>query len=98
MMINKTFVIGRHGDIRINDDSVSKRHAELQLRNNQIYMRDLGSANGIYLIKNNRPIRFYEGYVQFNQIVVIGRKVYRISEILDRINQLSFEIKYYHCA
>ena len=97
-MIKKTFVIGRHGDIRIDDDSVSKRHAELQLRNNQVYLRDLGSTNGIYLIKNNRPIRFYEGYVQFNQIVAIGRKVYRISEILDQINQLSFEIKYYRCA
>ena len=98
MMINKTFVIGRHGDIRIDDDSVSKRHAEFQLRNNQIYVRALDSTNGLYLIKNNRTIRFYEGYVQFNQMMGIGRKAYRISEILERANHLSFEFKYYRCA
>ena len=98
MMINKNFVIGRNGDIRLDDDSVSKRHAELQLRNNEIYMRDLGSTNGIHLIKNNRPIRFYEGYVQYNQVVVFGRKAYRISELLEQVNQLPFEFEYYHCA
>ena len=83
-MINKTFVIGRHGDIRIDDDSVSKRHAEFQLRNNQIYVRALDSTNGLY--------------VQFNQMMGIGRKAYRISEILERANHLSFEFKYYRCA
>ncbi len=98
MMINKTFVIGRIGDICIEDESISKRHAELQLRGNEIYLRDLGSTYGTYLVKNNRPIRFYEGYVQFNQAVVFGKKMHLISSLLEQVNQVPFTIDNSNCA
>ncbi len=88
MMADKIFVIGRKGNICIDDDSVSKRHAELQLRGHEIYMRDLDSTNGTFLIKNNRPIRFYEGYIQLNQTVVFGKKEYLISALLEKVNLL----------
>lgn len=42
------FIIGRDAscDIVINDPSVSRRHAELLIENNQAQVRDLGSSNG----------------------------------------------------
>lgn len=89
-MENKKFIVGRHGDIRIDDESVSKRHAEIQLRGHEIYMRDLDSSNGIFLVKNNRLIRFYEGYVQLNQPVLFGKKLYLISTLLEMADQVPF--------
>jgi signal transduction histidine kinase len=40
--------------VRLHDTEVSRRHAELHFRNNQYWVRDLGSANGTYL--NNQKI------------------------------------------
>lgn len=97
-MVDKVFIIGRNGDIYIDDMSVSKRHAEIQLRGNEIYMRDLGSTNGTFLIKNNRLIRFYEGYVQFSQPVVLGKKKYLISTLLEQVDQIPFTFEGFNCA
>ncbi len=97
-MVDKRFIIGRDGDISIDDESVSMRHAELQLRGQEIYMRDLGSTNGTFLIKNNRLIRFYEGYVQFNQRVVFGEKKYLISTLLEMVNEVPTAFKEFNCA
>jgi hypothetical protein len=97
-MENKIFVIGRNGDIRLDDESVSKRHVEIQLRGQEIYMRDLGSTNGTFLVKNGRPIRFYEGYVQFNQPVMLGKQQYLISALLEMVNQAPFTLDVRNCA
>jgi len=72
-MESRTYIIGREGHIYLDDKTVSKRHAELQIMNGEIYLRDLQSTNGTYLVKNNRLIAFAEGYVQLNQAVVIGK-------------------------
>ncbi len=97
-METKVFVVGRNGDIYIDDMSVSKKHAEIHLRGHEIYMRDLGSTNGTFLIKNNRLIPFHEGYVQYNQAVVFGRKKYLVSSLLEQVNQLPFTFDTFDCA
>jgi pSer/pThr/pTyr-binding forkhead associated (FHA) protein len=51
--------------------------------NDEIYLRDLGSTNGIYLVKNQKLIRFIEGYVQLNQTIVLGNTRYTISDLLE---------------
>ena len=97
-MENKIFVIGRNGDIHLDDESVSKRHAEIQLLGQEIYMRDLGSTNGTFLIKNNRSIRFHEGYVQLNQRVMFGNKTYLINTLLEKVNQVPYSFDVSNCA
>lgn len=49
-------VLGRDGgcDITIAGTHLSRRHAELNLRGNRLFVRDLGSANGTFL--NGRQI------------------------------------------
>lgn len=82
-MESRTYIIGREGHIYINDPTVSKQHAELQIINGEVYLRDLGSTNGTYLIKNNRLVPFHEGYVQLHQPIVLGNRQYTIQSLLE---------------
>jgi pSer/pThr/pTyr-binding forkhead associated (FHA) protein len=82
-MENKTYIIGREGHIYINDPTVSKQHAEIQILNGEVYLRDLGSTNGTFLIKNNRLVPFHEGYVQLHQPIVLGNRQYTIRSLLE---------------
>ncbi|MFV2031946.1 MAG: FHA domain-containing protein [Gammaproteobacteria bacterium] len=82
-MGNQTYIVGREGHIFINDPTVSKKHAEIQIKNGEIYLRDLGSTNGTYLVKNQRLVPFKEGYVQLKQAVVMGNRQYTIYELLE---------------
>lgn len=51
-----TVVVGRVAgvDLRVDDDSVSRRHAELEVQGRDVVLRDLGSANGTTV--NGNPI------------------------------------------
>jgi len=80
---NRSYVIGREGHIYINDPTVSKQHAEIQVINGEIYLRDLNSTNGTYLVKNQRLLPFKEGYVQISQTIVLGNRHYTIQELLE---------------
>jgi len=82
-MENRTYIIGREGHIYVNDPTVSKRHAEIQILNGEVYLRDLGSTNGTFLIKNQRLVPFVEGYEQINQMIVLGNKQYSIKNLLE---------------
>jgi len=80
---SRTYIIGREGHIYLNDPAASKRHAEIKITNDEIYLRDLDSTNGIYLVKNQKFIRFVEGYVQLSQTIVLGNRQYTINELLE---------------
>ena len=82
-MESRTYIIGREGHIYINDATVSKQHAEIQVINGEVYLRDLGSTNGTFLIKNNRLVPFHEGYVQLHQAIVLGNRQYTIQGLLE---------------
>src|SRR5262249_25568053 len=51
------WVLGRsrNCDLRLEDGSISRRHAEIAVRANVCLVRDLGSTNGTYV--NDRPVR-----------------------------------------
>jgi len=80
---SRTYIIGREGHIYLNDPAASKRHAEIRIMNDEIYLRDLDSTNGIYLVENQKLIRFMEGYVQLNQTIVLGNRQYTINDLLE---------------
>ena len=82
-MENRTYIIGREGHIRIDDPAVSKRHAEIEIIDGEVYLRDLGSTNGTFLIKNKRLVAFKEGYVQTQQMLVLGNKQYSVKDLLE---------------
>ena len=82
-MESHSYIIGREGHIYIDDPTVSKQHARIQIVNGEIYLSDLGSTNGTYLIKNQRLVPFLEGYVQLHQVIVLGNKQHSIKELLE---------------
>ncbi len=82
-MESRTYIIGREGHIYIDDPTVSKRHAEIQIMSGEVYLRDMDSTNGTFLIKNQRLVRFIEGYVQLNQMIVLGNKQHSVKNLLE---------------
>lgn len=86
-MKNCFYTIGREGHISIQDQTVSKQHAEIHIKNGDIYLRDLNSTNGTYLVKNNRLVPFFEGYVQPNQIIALGNIHCSVQMLLKLVGQ-----------
>jgi pSer/pThr/pTyr-binding forkhead associated (FHA) protein len=86
---NKTYIIGRQGHISISDPAVSKQHAELQVINGEVFIRDLGSTNGTYLVKNKRLVPIQSGYVQINQLILLGNEQYTIRALLEMAGNLA---------
>ncbi|HED36587.1 MAG TPA: FHA domain-containing protein [Gammaproteobacteria bacterium] len=83
-MEDKTYVIGRHGHIQLFDKTTSARHAELVVTNNQLYLTDLNSTNGTYLIEPGKRKRFTEGYISLDQTLSFGRHVCTVRELVAR--------------
>jgi len=84
----QTYVIGREGDvyiedhIYINSPTVSRRHVAMKIKNGRIYLRDLDSTNGTYLIENDSLVPFKEGYTSPSQSIAIGNVKCTINSLL----------------
>jgi hypothetical protein len=88
LLDGQTYIIGREGDVHIDDHiymdspSVSRRHAAMKIKNGRIYLCDLDSSNGTYLIENDSLVPFKNGYVSPSQPIVIGSVKCTISSLL----------------
>ncbi len=80
------YIIGREGHIYISDGHVSRRHAVIRLYKGRITLRDLGSGNGMYILKNRKYIAFKGGFVKEDDRVMIGSGRYYVHELLERIS------------
>ncbi len=84
----QTYIISRKGQVSmedhiyINSPTVSRPHAELKIKNGRVYLRDLGSTNGIYTVDNDGLIGFEEGYVKPNQPMMIGKVTCTIQSLI----------------
>lgn len=83
-MQNRTYVIGRKGHIQLFDKTASARHAELVVLNNQMYLTDLGSTNGTYLMEEGIRKPFKEGYINMDQTLSFGNQVCTVRELVAR--------------
>ncbi len=72
-IISRTGQIFMEGHIYINSPTVSRPHAALKIKNGRIHLRDLNSTNGTYIVDNDSPVAFEEGYVTPNQPLMIGK-------------------------
>lgn len=82
LMEGRTFILGREGHIYIDSPLASKHHAEVKIIDGKIYLRDLDSTNGTFLLKNKTLVQFEEGYVNPLQPIVIGKHTYVIQNLL----------------
>lgn len=81
-MEGRTYIVGREGHIYLGDSSISRHHAEIKFIDGKIRLRDLGSTNGIYLVRNNRALRIQQDYVEMHQPIVIGRHHCTVQSLL----------------
>lgn len=59
-------------DIAVQDRSISGRHCQFELRNERLYLRDLNSTNGTYLMVKKEKQRINsEGVVVKNGDVIL---------------------------
>lgn len=78
----RTFIIGREGHIYISDPAVSKEHAKIDIAEGKIRIRDLDSTNGIYILQDDKLVRFRDVYVEPHQTIAIGEQKHTIKSIL----------------
>lgn len=83
-MENKTYIIGRRGNIELFDKTTSSRHAELVVLNDQMYLTDLNSTNGTYLMDHGKRKRFKKGYINLDQTLSFGEHVCTVRELIAR--------------
>ena len=81
-MEGRNFILGREGHIFIDSGSASKHHAEIRVIDGKVYLRDLDSTNGTYILENKARVPFDAGYVDLQQSIVIGGKILVIQDLL----------------
>lgn len=88
-MNTKSYVIGRKGQIQLLDKTTSSKHAELAFMDDRLYLTDLGSTNGTYLVDHGKKKRFKEGYIEMDQIVSFGNYICSVKELVARAQIVS---------
>lgn len=83
-MNNQTYVIGRRGNIQLFDKTTSARHAELIVLNNQMYLTDLDSTNGTFIMDHGKRKRFTKGYISLDQTLSFGDHICTVRELVAR--------------
>ena len=81
-MEGRAYTIGRDGQIRIDDPSLSRGHAELKFTDGRIRLRDLGSTNGTYLVAGGKAISVDERFVTPDERVILGSGLYTVKALL----------------
>lgn len=82
LMEGRKFILGREGHIFVNSTTASKHHAEITITNGDVYLRDLESTNGTFLLNENERVPFEAGYVGLQQSIEVGGKVLVIQNLL----------------
>ncbi|MHC5112209.1 MAG: FHA domain-containing protein [Planctomycetota bacterium] len=82
LMEGRSFILGREGHIYVDSPTASKHHAEISINEGRVFLRDLGSTNGTFLLKDDKLVKFDSGYVNLHQPIVIGKRTYIIEDLL----------------
>lgn len=81
-MSKTPYIIGRAGDITLYDDTVSRRHACLEIDGDELFLRDLDSRNGTYEIRDEKLEPFSAGAVNPDQVFAFGECVRSVAQLL----------------
>ena len=78
----RSFILGRQGHILISSSAAGRQHGEISIRDGTVSLRDLGTRNGIYILKDRKLVRFEEGFVSPLQHILIGNESSMIGDLL----------------
>ena len=83
------YIIGINGHIYLDDPAVSRQHADIRIFKGRIILRDLNSTNGLHLFKNGVFEKFKKGFVQPEEQVLIGMKLYTPRDLFAKLGFLT---------
>ncbi|VAW56940.1 hypothetical protein MNBD_GAMMA07-381 [hydrothermal vent metagenome] len=83
-MEKKTYIIGRKGSIPLFDKTTSSRHAQLVIDKNKMYLTDLNSTNGTFLVHKGKREPFKKGFIDIEQTLSFGSHVCTVRELVAR--------------
>ncbi len=77
--LGRTLVVGRAvtSDVPIYDPTISRRHAEIELTDTGVRVKDLGSSNGTFL----NGAKIGEAEAGPNDVVTFGKVAFRVKEV-----------------
>ncbi len=81
-MPKRIYLIGRHGNVKLNDETVSRRHARLEVDGDTLHLKDLGSRNGTYEVRGAELLPFSAGPVQRTQVFAFGECVRTVAQLI----------------
>lgn len=84
-MAKRSYIIGRAGDISLYDDTVSRRHACLEIDGDRLILRDLDSRNGTYELRDKVLVPFTQGAVTRDQVFAFGECVRSVLQLLAEV-------------
>ena len=84
-MPKNSYIIGRAGDIALYDDTVSRRHARLDVEGDECFLTDLESRNGTYLIDEKQLLPFTKGPLTNEMVFAFGECVRTVGQLLGAI-------------
>lgn len=68
--------------IGIPHDTVGMPHAEVIVLGGTIYVRDLRSESGTFLLRDGRKVPFQEGYVDYDEFMFFGHCLRLIGQMV----------------
>ena len=83
----RSFVVGRDGHILLNDESVSREHAEITFTNSKIRLRDLNSTNGVFLLNGKKTRRIRDEIIDANQKFLLGKKLCTVNRLFESLSR-----------
>lgn len=78
----RKFIIGREGHVFISDPTASKEHAEMQIIDGRVRIRDLDSMNGIFFMDGGEAVRFRDETFDPEQVITIGQESHKIQKLI----------------
>lgn len=75
--------VGSGHYIGLRDRRVSRRHAEIYVVDDRIFVRDLASKNGTFVIEDGRKRPLREGYVRPDHVVSFGGYRQTVASLID---------------
>ena len=85
----------RGNDVVVDNPTVSRQHAELEVEDGQIVLKDLGSASGTYVMdKAGELERTTYMVVSENSTIAVGSEQLYVKDVIDRMAKKSRQTRY----
>lgn len=85
----------RENDVVIDNRTVSRSHATLEIEDGQIVLKDLGSASGTYVVAAGGQMeRTNYMVVRENDMIVLGNEQLLVKELIEQVSKVNRETTY----